>query len=71
MQVHLKNMLKDFLNLTRKMTDAENVQTFDLNLNIFAKDDHESVLVERWAFEVQQNSMAEIAERVQDSIKQR
>ena len=27
--------------------------------------------MERWAFEVQQNSVADIAENVQDSIKQR
>ena len=69
LQVQLNNMLKDFLNLTRKMADVDDAQTFDLNLNIFAKDEHESVLAERWSFAVKQNSISDIVENVQETIR--
>lgn len=42
-----------------------------MNLNIFAKDENEKVLVERWQFELKQHSPAEILNLIKYSIYQR
>ena len=70
-QVPLKNMLKDFLNVQSKLRDIESSQHFQLNLNIFAKDENEKVLVERWMFNLNQNSAPEVISHIKHSIYQR
>ena len=43
-------MLKDFLNVQGSFKDNDESHEFSLNFNVFAKDENEKVLVERWLF---------------------